>query len=208
MLHTESVHEGTLELLEELMSLDFLKSFSLVGGTALALKFGHRISEDLDLFSIEDFDKYALLENLKNQFGERMLYEERGNVLGIFCYIDKVKVDIIKYRHPLIKPVEMFDSIRFYSVEDIIAMKVAAILRRAKKKDFWDIAELLKHYSVEDFVQCFYKKFPSQMLAISIPQAMTFFAEAEADDDPISLKKQNWKSVKNLINKSVMNYLK
>lgn len=208
MLYTATVHEGTLALLKELMQTEELYSFALVGGTALSLKLGHRISEDLDLFSVEPFDKDKLIEVLENRFGERFSYEERGNALGVFCHIDNVKVDIVKFLHPLIRPIIVEEKIRLYSDEDIIAMKVAAILRRAKKKDFWDIAELLNHYQVDDFVKFFYEKYPKQMLAISIPQVMTYFADADLEqDDPVSLKGQTWNSVKKHISKHVNKYL-
>lgn len=51
MLHKETVAESTLELLKQLMALAELSSFSLVGGTNLALRLGHRISVDIDLFT-------------------------------------------------------------------------------------------------------------------------------------------------------------
>ncbi len=84
MLYTNTVHTGTLALLKELMQMEELSSFELVGGTALSLKFGHRISEDLDLFCVEPFDRAALLEVLEKKFEERFYYEERGNALGVF----------------------------------------------------------------------------------------------------------------------------
>lgn len=55
-----------------------------------------------------------------------------------------------------------------FSVEDIIAMKVQAVLGRAKKKDFWDIAELLHHYSVEDFINFHKEKYTTQNLLITV----------------------------------------
>lgn len=55
MLHKETVEKSTLELLIKLMSDTSLKEFVLVGGTALSLQLGHRISIDLDLFSITPF---------------------------------------------------------------------------------------------------------------------------------------------------------
>ena len=57
MLHTEAVEPGTLSLLTELMAAPALHAFSLVGGTALALRYGHRNSVDLDLFYHEKFDQ-------------------------------------------------------------------------------------------------------------------------------------------------------
>ena len=57
MLHKETVQPSTLELLEKLMQVDELKDFALLGGTSLALRWGHRISEDIDLFNVN----YGLL---------------------------------------------------------------------------------------------------------------------------------------------------
>jgi hypothetical protein len=56
MLHKETsgcrpVQPSTLELLEKLMQVEELKDFALLGGTSLALRWGHRISEDIDLFT-------------------------------------------------------------------------------------------------------------------------------------------------------------
>ena len=50
MLHYETGYPATLGLLKDLMALPELSKFNLVGGTALALQIGHRISVDLDLF--------------------------------------------------------------------------------------------------------------------------------------------------------------
>ena len=208
MLYTGTIDAATMALLRELMKLPTVKPFSLVGGTALALQFGHRISDDIDLFIEKDFDKQKVLAGLKRKFGKRLFYEEPGNPLGIFCYIDGIKVDLVKHKHPCIRPIVAEEEIRMYSLEDIAAMKVATVLRRARKKDFWDIAELLGVYSVDQLVHYFYEKFPEQMLLISIPQALTFFKEAEEDDDPQSLKGQTWKKVKGTIQKAVRNYLK
>jgi hypothetical protein len=56
MLHLETVAPETLDLIRKLMQEKCLKHFKLVGGTALALKLGHRTSVDIDLFSNKEFD--------------------------------------------------------------------------------------------------------------------------------------------------------
>lgn len=50
-----------------------------------------------------------------------------------------------------------------FSTEDIIAMKVQAILGRGRKKDFWDVAELLNHYSIHDFIKFHVGKYASKI---------------------------------------------
>ena len=94
-----------------------------------------------------------------------------------------------------------------FSTADIMAMKIQAILGRGKKKDFWDIAELLKYYSVQEFIDFHREKYSTQNLLITVPQAMTYFADAEESEDPISLKGQTWESVKQLIREKVSDYL-
>ena len=190
------------------MEIPELNSFGLVGGTALSLKFGHRISDDLDLFSKADFENETVIQALKREFGETFLVEDKPPRFGIFCYINGIKVDIVRHPHPLLRPVEVIDGIRFFSNEDIIAMKVQAILGRGKKKDFWDIAELLQHYSVRNFIDFHREKYSRQNLLISAPQAMIFFADAEESDTPVSLKGQSWTTIQKAIQRKVAEYLR
>ncbi len=56
MLHKETVEASTLDLIYRLMADEDLNEFNLVGGTALALMVGHRISVDIDLFTDNPFD--------------------------------------------------------------------------------------------------------------------------------------------------------
>jgi predicted nucleotidyltransferase component of viral defense system len=115
---------------------------------------------------------------------------------------------MVYYPHPIIYPIEYYESTRMYATEDIAAMKVQAILGRGKKKNFWDMAELLKWYSLNEIISFHQKKYPSQQLLISIPQAVSFFEDANESEDPISLKGQTWESVKKIIQSHVNEYLK
>lgn len=208
MLQTQTVEPGTLSLLKEILSIPSFENFGLVGGTALSLKLGHRLSVDLDLFSRIPFENDFLIENLRNHFGSRLLIRTSPPPIGIFCFIDQIKVDLVKHPHPLIKPLETIEGIRFFSDHDIMAMKIQAILGRGKKKDFWDIAELLQHYSVIDFIKNHKEKYSTQNLLISIPQVMIYFQDAEEDEDPVSLRGQTWEGVKKTIREKVAAYLR
>ena len=83
MLHTEAVEPGALSVLKHLMQLKELQSFSLVGGTALTLRYGHRTSIDLDLFSQEAFKSDQIVETLKKEFGDEYRSESQ-NVRWVF----------------------------------------------------------------------------------------------------------------------------
>ena len=121
------------------MQLPELLDFSLAGGTALSLYYGHRLSVVLDLFSTKDFSTGDIIPALEKAF-KGFVYRNVNNPIGLFGFIDDVKVDFIRHHyHPIIQ--------NFFS--DIIAMKINAVLKRAAKKDFWDIAELLTHFNIE-----------------------------------------------------------
>lgn len=189
------------------MEMPELKDFSLVGGTALSLLYGHRKSIDLDFFSTKPFENLNVIRALEEKFKEKFENRSANPHFGIFCFIDDVKIDIVNHPHPLIRPLQNIENIRMFSIEDIMAMKVQAILGRGKKKDFWDVAELLTHYSVTDFIRFHKEKYTTQNLLITIPQALTYFADAEESEDPISLKNQTWKGVQGFIRKKVNEYL-
>jgi predicted nucleotidyltransferase component of viral defense system len=190
------------------MTMPSLNRFSLVGGTALSLRYGHRSSIDLDLFLHEKFDQPQLVVDLEKVFNQRFVYKQQQTYFGIFCFIDDIKVDLVYYPHLPISPIEEIDGIRFYSNMDIAAMKIQAILGRGKKKDFWDIYELLQHYSFQQMMNWHKQKFPSQMLAISIPHAITYFVDADESESPVSFKNQTWESVKKGIRSAVSDYLR
>ena len=208
MLQTQTIEPGTLSLLEQLMDLPSLQEFCLVGGTALALKYGHRISVDLDLFCNKEFNKEQIVTELMITFGENLLYENTRASWAIFCYIHNVKVDIIHYKHLQIFTTEVEDGCRLYHSLDLMAMKVNAILGRGKKKDFWDMAELLQHYTITECIEAHSKKYPNQQLLISIPNALTYFTDADESEEPVSLKGQTWASVKKNLQQKVNDYLR
>ena len=185
------------------MDMEVMGSFLLVGGTALSLRYGHRTSVDLDLFSTQNFDHELISRELQNTFGNQYEFEGGPSKIGIFCFIDNVKVDIINYQHLQIEPTIIEDGIRMYSSADIAAMKIQALLGRGKKKDFWDVAELLQHFTLQQIIDWHKQKFSNQMLLISIPQALTYFVDADEGEDPVGLKGQTWASVKQYIHHKV-----
>ena len=147
MLRTETVSKELLTILKRLNQIDSLSGFALARGTALALKYGHRVSVDIDLFGKGDIQNKVIPE-LNTKFGDDIEYEEVPGGWAVFAFIKGVKVDIIPYDHTLIYPIEEYEDIHFLSSQDICAMKIAAILGRGTKKDFWDLSQLLNHYSV------------------------------------------------------------
>lgn len=208
MLHTETVKPHNFSLLKELMQLEALKDFQLVGGTALSLQLGHRISDDIDLFTNSAFVNEELIDSLNNYFTGRFELKSRvENKLGIFCLIDGVKVDICRHKQELIDTISETDGIRMWSLKDLAASKVNAISSRATKKDFWDIDRLLDIYNVTE-IAAFYRKKYLPMLVIGVAQMITYYADAEKSNAPVCLLNKTWEGVKKSIFKKINNHTK
>ena len=205
MLYIETVKPDTFSLLKELMLVKEMQHFNLVGGTALSLRLGHRISVDLDLFSHEKFENEKVIEALKSNFKNRLqLNSTVNNQLGIFCFIDDVKIDICRHNGALIDEAFQIEGIRMWGLKDLAASKVNAISRRATKKDFWDINALLDFYNIEK-IASFYRQKYDPMLAIGVAKMITYFVDAEDSETPNCLHKLSWKQVKKSIYKKINN---
>ncbi len=160
MLQYRAVYPETLGLLKKIMTFESLQDFFLVGGTALALQLGHRISVDLDLFSNKNFYTNDILEELSKDFELNVVFRKKQNSLIVNARLkntdsDFVKIDFVKYPYPLIKEIITIDGLRLSAIEDIIATKLSAIANRGAKKDFFDIYELLKIYTLADMFNFF-----------------------------------------------------
>ena len=210
MLQYRTVYPKTLELLKKLMMLSELQDFFLVGGTALALQLGHRISIDIDLFIQKDFDTKKLFSILNKQFEISDLTEETNTLNFNIIFPKKsdniIKIDLIKYSYPLINPILEFDKIRLLSIEDIIPMKLSAIAGRGSKKDFYDIFYLLKSYSLDKMFELFKRKFPNTN-EFHILKSLTYFEDAEIEPNPQMIEKTNWNIVKTKIINETNRYI-
>lgn len=158
MLRTQTVAKGTLDLIKRFMSDDKFNDFNLVGGTALALKIGHRLSVDIDLFSTTPFDAKALAEHLAASYAAT---EIRTLTNGVFCFVDNIKIDLIAHQYSLVDRIEMSDGIRIVSLLDIGAMKLNAIFGSGKRyKDFVDMYSLLEQFTLNELLDACQQKYP------------------------------------------------
>ena len=201
MLHTETVDTKTLVLIQELMNKVYLQNFYLVRGTALALQIGHRTSTDIDLFSHIKFDKDEAIENIKSDYGE---LEMSSNLLGIFTYINEIKTDIVHHPYKHLEPLIEIDGIRMVSKRDIASMKLSAITRRAKKRDFVDIYKLLDEITLPQMIDDFIEKYGDNGNAYII-RSLMYFDKADEDFVPKCFFDFNWEKIKHRIVEEVRN---
>ena len=206
MLQYATIYPNTLECLKEVMKLDALSDFCLVGGTALALQLGHRISVDLDLFSQNDFTPMVLHQKIQKQLTNKKIAFIRSEENTLNLHIDNIKTDIITFPYPLLKPLNIIDNIRLMSIPDIAAAKLSAISNRGAKKDFIDMYFILKQYKLEEIFNFFEQKFNIKIGLHQI-KSLVYFRDAERQPDALMLNDVSWNQVKVTITQIVDAYL-
>jgi hypothetical protein len=204
MLQSAAVYPATLGLLKQVMALPDLQQFNLVGGTALALRIGHRISIDLDLFSNQDFDSTTVISAL-TKLGEPDVLVNKPPFLQI--RLQDVKLDFLKYPYPFVQNYQEIDGVRLVSIENIGTMKLSAVARRGAKKDFFDLYFLLERYSLAQLLAQFEETLP-HVDTFHIVKSLTYFEDADKEINPDMLIKVSWEQVKKAITKEVEAYLK
>lgn len=203
MLHAEVLEPGTLGILKAVLANKLFDSFNLVGGTALALQFGHRLSIDLDFFTTDLFDK----ELVKAELADMGIWTtDSENKIGLRGQLDGVKIDFVTYRYPLLEPIVIIDDVRMLSQADISAMKLSAVTNRGAKKDFYDIFFLLHRHSFTQLCDWYKRKFRTNNLFMLL-KSITYFDDAELTETPVLLAKNiSWESVKETILFEVARY--
>jgi len=193
MLSIQTIQPDTLELLKRLSAFPELSATRLVGGTALALQYGHRMSVDLDFFGQLPQDKEELIAIAK-QVGEVVVFNKSNFILQMT--INNVKVDFVDYsRYAWIDNPVQGDGFVLASDNDIAAMKVNAIMGRGTRKDFVDLFVLLQHYSLAEILDFYKRKYPeySEYRALL---SMTYFEDAELQDMPKMFIDTPWEEMK------------
>lgn len=205
MLSIQTIHPNTLELLKNLASQPELAQTRLVGGTALALQYGHRQSIDLDFFGALPEDKDELVE-MTRRVGN-VLVTNRSKMI-VQTVVNQVKVDFVDYsRYAWIDDPVQGDGFLLASDKDIAAMKVNAIIGRGTRKDFIDLYVLLQHYSLTEILEFYKQKYPefSEYRALL---SMTYFEDAEMQDMPKMFIDTPWDEMKSTIIQAVKAYQK
>lgn len=203
MLHYETIHRDTLELLKKIQSLELFAGTRLVGGTALALQLGHRQSIDLDFFGKMDASLEEIAIELSDFANTKPLSSSKAMR---FLIVDGVKVDIVNYPYYWIDNPVIEDGITLAGIKDISAMKLSAITNRGTKKDFIDLYFLLKEFSFSELIDLYLKKFAEAQL-FTVLKSLTYFEDAETDPMPVMINPINWEEVKTVIVSTVNQYL-
>jgi hypothetical protein len=203
MLYKETVTKEMWKLLQRLMKDEKLKDFNLVGGTALSLMIGHRLSIDIDLFTIRDFDELAMLSHLKDQHPVKIREIHKNTML---LDIGQVKIDILAHRYPWQEPIRTEEGVRLASLYDIGAMKLHAIFQNGTRiKDFVDMYFLLEHHPLKTYLEAYQNKYDGNPRLASLALMDHRNIDKEEKVKLLKGKETNWNKMTQRLKKAVFN---
>lgn len=203
-LHYETVTPLLRKILNEIMENPIFEPFYLVGGTSLSLRLGHRESVDIDLFTNAPYSSldFSVFENFFQDKYPYYYCTDKTDLIGFgrSYYIgdsenNSIKVDLY-YHDEIIDLCDIVDNIRIASLDDVVAMKVDVISRTGRKKDFWDLHELLNTYTISQMLDLHQQRYEYTHDRKQIISNFTNFSSADEDIDPICLKGKEWELIK------------
>jgi hypothetical protein len=202
-LHWNTVKPILKEVLTVLMQSSLFGPFRLVGGTSLSLQIGHRMSDDIDLFTDHPYESidFGAIDNFLRKTFEYVSDIAPGPVgMGVSYLVGRTQDDTVKtdlfYTDPFIQPALQIGSYKLAAVEEIIAMKIDIVQRKARKKDFWDLDELLNSYSIDQMIDLHKQRYPYNHNEKLIRENFVDFERADDDFTPSCLKGKHWELIK------------
>jgi hypothetical protein len=119
------------------------KEYYLVGGTAIALHIGHRMSIDFDLFKKSNVRRDKINKALQNEnISFQLIFADSES---FHIVTEGVKMTFFQY--PFAIPSKPYlNGIKMPNLLDLAAMKAYALGRRAKWKDYVDLYFILRDY--------------------------------------------------------------
>lgn len=202
-LHYTTTSPQLLSILKKLMESREFDAFRLVGGTALSLHKGHRLSVDIDLFTDAAYGSINF-ETLEKYLRDNWPYVDTTDSIPVgmgkpyFVGLNKddcIKLDLY-YTDEFINNFQLVDGIRLASMDEIVAMKVDVIGRDGRKKDFWDVHELMNDYSLAEMLELHKSRYPFAHDRQHLLFKFTDFSQADYDFDPVCLRKKHWEIIK------------
>jgi hypothetical protein len=200
--HWEALTSATQDTFHVINELELIKDFYLAGGTGLALHFGHRFSVDLDFFSDDVSavgpDQRAALRAILDDPSLQITYDKDATFVVTWHGVGISFFRLDLYR--LVRPTFLVDKVNLASVEEIGAMKLAAIINRGTRKDMVDLYFILRQVSLDSLFQVASIKYAKvRSFPVSAVRALSYFDDAESLPMPQMIDKTPWAKMKRFL---------
>lgn len=185
-------------VLRRLVVAGCLESWTLAGGTGLALQLGHRYSEDLDFFRTEAFATDRWVERL-SELGSLSIQSRSESTLH--AVLDGLRISFLQMQAPLIYSGTAYRGLLLADPRDIALMKLIAIGGRGSRKDFVDLYFFLQAGgSLESLFELARRRFRRvDYNEYHLLKSLVYFDDAEAEPMPRMLREVSWPAIKERI---------
>ncbi len=206
--HPEVMPDLQQRILRTTGSFATRAGFYLAGGTAIAIRLGHRRSIDLDWFTSGVIaDPMRLAGEIRQVLPNFEVTDTaKGTLHG---QAEAVKLSFLEYRYPLLGDPSEWDEYggRLAALEDLACMKLSAIAGRGAKKDFIDLYALgASHFTLDEMLTLYQRKFAVRDVG-HVVMSLSYFDDAEAEDMPEMLWDADWVGIKRTIEDRVRELL-
>ena len=167
-----------------LLTLFKERRFYLAGGTGLALQLAHRRSEDFDFYTPQPFEPEELFRELLQRHRRAKLTRQAEGTLMVRLH--EIECSAFRYPYPLVRPLVRDAWLAVASVEDIAAMKLAAIIQRGARRDYFDLYVLIARFGLKRLLGFARRKYPGFNDYVAL-QALTYFEDADHDPEEARL---------------------
>jgi predicted nucleotidyltransferase component of viral defense system len=207
MVGLEALLPDTRLVLTKLSTFEFLKDFTFVGGSALAVHLNHRLSEDIDLFTWENVLNIGQLQAELAQMNFANIRAVSLSPKQCNYIIDGVKLTFFANNWEQLKEsTPLINHVNIATLELLCTMKINTLFLRSKFRDYYDLYVLNKEkYSLSEM----FSIASPQLNNLSIPlfqRALVFINDIQ--DEKISHLKPGYHVSLNQIEKHFVKQIK
>lgn len=197
----ERLSPGQRTLWEELSATP--EDFTLYGGVAISLRFGHRFSDDFDFFSWKLFDPEVLIREIPYLRNATVLQMESSTLT---CSVERegpVKVSFFALPHlGIVHPADVVEGpgLKVASPIDLAGTKAQVVQKRATSRDYLDLDILMTQGRVDlltalaSATVVYGPMFNPQITL----KALTYFGDGDLPSLPGSLRERLLQAVRNV----------
>lgn len=198
-MYWKTIDENRQKLLKKITESISLNNYYMMGGTALSLQLGLRLSYDFDFCVPEMFNNEVLLEELK-KIGKIEIKQNQKGTCDVI--LDGVQVSFFYYPNKMIEQYvtdEEIPNLKMASIIDIAIMKIVAIGGRGARKDFFDLYNIIKQLDIKtlDLAEGVIKKCGNNINYASVIMGLSYFEDAEQEVLPEIFVEYDWDEIKN-----------
>ena len=205
--HWEALTPETQQAFYKAASLSFISQFYLAGGSGLALHLGHRFSVDLDFFSPASDavgpDVRAVLREALDDPTLSITHDKDATFVATWR---GVGISFFRlHLYPLVHQTILVEGVPLATVEEIGAMKLAAIIGRGTRKDLVDLYYILQQVPIKRLFEVAAAKYARvRTFAISATCALAYFDDAEALPMPLMIDRTSWATMKRFLERQAI----